>query len=139
MRALLILSLFFVGTFTLAQEKKPNDPTAGLTVAVKELEDFVAKSPEYTINNITLKETPDAEAAGKAELKIAYTAKNRSAANKPITVFLVGLDEKGVPVWSHTRVIDLGTMDQETYEEKLSLPVGSLKATASVWLRAVPR
>ena len=133
--ALATVALLGFGFAGAADEKKPTDPTKGLTIAVKDLEDFAAKTPDYTINNITLKETPDEEAKAKAELKIAYTAKNRAADRKPVTVFVVGLDEKGVPLWSVTRVVELNTMDQETYEERLSLPTGTAKATVSVWLR----
>jgi len=139
MRSLLGLAFALFGGFVASQEKKANDPTLGLTVPVKDLEDFTAKTAEYTVNNLTLKETPDEENKSRAELKIAFTAKNRSATNKPITVFVVGLDDKNVPLWSLSRSIDLNTMDQETYEERLILPTGTSKSTASVWLRVSPR
>ena len=139
MRVLISFAFLFLVGAAFAEDKKSADPTKGVSVPVKDLEDFVAKTADYTVNNITLKETPDEEVKTRAELKVSLTAKNRAAERKPVTVFVVGLDEKGVPLWSISRAVELNTMDQETFEERLSLPPGTAKATASVWLRVVPK
>jgi hypothetical protein len=137
-----VLSCLLACGFSLglaAQEKKTTDPTLGLTVPAKVLEDFVAKTPEHTVNNITLKEIPDEENKSRAGLKVSFTAKNRSAAAKPVTVFIVGLDEKNAPLWSLSRNVDLNSMDQENFEDNLVLPPGTAKATTAIWLRVSPR
>jgi hypothetical protein len=124
-----------------ADDKKPADadPKKGVVVKASDLDEFAAKVGDLTLNNLSLKETPDEEDKAIAEFRVTGNLKNKAGENRKATVMIVGLDEAKVPVWSVTQTLNASGMESATLEETLRLPAGARKATASVWVRLVPQ
>lgn len=118
--------------------KESGELAKGVEVAIKDLEDYSAKNDQFLLNNISLKETADEENKSIGHVRVSSNVRNRTDKNLKYRLMIVGFDASKKPLWtynSHNQ--ELGAKDQATLEDTLALPVGTAKATTTLWARIV--
>jgi len=119
-------------------KKAPPPPGEGkrLTVKPDEIDELVVKSDKVTLNNFTLAEKPDNLYGVRNKklvgLELSWSIKNRGELPCPMCIMVVGLGEKGEPLWALTTTFHADPMRTESAQASAYVPAGTLKKTASI-------
>jgi hypothetical protein len=91
------------------------------------------------VNNFCLSEEPDEACKAHAVLKLCACYRSRATEQQAFSVMAVGLDESGDMLWACNLA---GTAEPGKVgvvpENTLVAPTGTLKRTATIWLRVNP-
>jgi hypothetical protein len=119
-------------------DKKAPPPGEGkrLTVKPDEVDELVVKADKVTLNNFTLAEKADnlygVRNKKLTALELSWSIKNRGELACPMCIMVVGLNEKGEPLWALTATVHADPMRTESAQASAYVPAGTLKKTASI-------
>jgi hypothetical protein len=119
-------------------EKKALAPGEGkrLTVKPDEVDELVVKSDKVTLNNFTLAEKAEGLYGVRnkklVSLELSWSIKNRGEVASSMCVMVVGVDEKGEPLWALHNIFQADPRRTESAQASSYVPAGTLKKTASV-------
>ncbi|MFO0967830.1 MAG: hypothetical protein U0793_19890 [Gemmataceae bacterium] len=121
------------------ETKDKADPEKGVEIKIADVEDYVAKTKALTVNNLSIKETPNEDVKGFVNFEFKASVKNRSDANVNYILMVAGLNADKKIVWTLAPRTGLNANDQHVIEEQVIVPEGAKKATQYLWLRVVNR
>lgn len=138
--AVAVPSLVFAQTEPPGKEKKSAPPPYDKVYEVKiaDLDEFVVKTDKLLINNFSLSATKVGTVKGMEMLKFFASCRNRSEGYQQYTVMVVGLDEKKGVLWATKMNTGVSEKDLGLLQDfNDNVPQGTLKSTASIWMRVV--
>lgn len=107
-----------------------------LTVKPDEVDELVVKTDKVTLNNFTLAEKGDSLYGVRnkklVSLELSWSVKNRGEVGSSMCVMVVGMDEKGEPLWALTNIFQADPRRTESALASAYVPAGTLKKTASI-------
>jgi hypothetical protein len=140
--AMVLMGSVGLGNFALGDDDEDSGPVVYdkiYDVMIADFEDTVVETEHFIINNVLLTRVRNDYSSDKnmEQLTFGASIRGRTSKGHEAHVMLAGFDDKKQLLWTAGADNSAYGKSVGSLNETVTVPQGSLKSTASVWMRVV--